>query len=155
MALSVWRQVVGLRRRRSAVAQLLSVRPHPYTYENKMAFFCCKDVLHPCNRPRELAPVGGDPFSQRASVTAEYRHCYSHRAGTRSFRDSFSVRAIFVFTGIGWAWILFSMVEQKIRVEMTMWPNTALELTAVGAFRFATSCRFAPSPFGGSSAFVR
>jgi hypothetical protein len=33
--------------------------------------------------------------------------------------------------------------------------NTALELTAVGAFRFATSCRYAPPQFGGSSAFVR
>jgi hypothetical protein len=31
----------------------------------------------------------------------------------------------------------------------------ALERTAVGAFRFATSCRFAPPQFGGSSAFGR
>jgi hypothetical protein len=34
-------------------------------------------------------------------------------------------------------------------------PNNALEPTAVGAFRLATSHQFAPPQFGGSSAFVR
>jgi hypothetical protein len=49
-------------------------------------------------------------------------------------------------------WLI--LLNRKIQKNPTP-PNTALEPAAVGGFRLATSRRFAPSLFDGSSAFVR